>query len=150
MWQQVGVAPRSRLSQDASEAPQISASGIRLGRVGCWTTYATSPSSNGPSGAGQRSAYSGHEPHEWLNLAGKRPLDLGMSEKTFEGLLLDELDRRQEEGLTNQQIREWSRYDRRQTTRILAELVQRGVIAWSGKRGRGARYWHPHHVPSGR
>ena len=91
----------------------------------------------------------GPRAYEWLNLTGERPRDLEMSEKTFEGLLLDELERRGEDGLTNRQIREWARYDRRQTSRILAELVQRGVIAWSGKRGRGARYWHPRRAPAG-
>ncbi len=91
----------------------------------------------------------GPRAYEWLNLTGERPRDLGMSEKTFEGLLLDELGRRGEDGLTNRQIREWSLYDRRQASRILAELVQRGVIAWSGKRGRGALYWHPRHRPTG-
>jgi len=78
-----------------------------------------------------------------LGLAGARPLDLGMSERTFEGLLIDELERRSEAGLTPREIREWSRYGRSQTSRLLAGLVERRVIVSSGLRGRGARYWHP-------
>jgi predicted transcriptional regulator len=70
-----------------------------------------------------------------------------MSVKTLEGLLLDELERRSTEGLTNREIREWSRYGRMQTTRLLQSLREKGKIVSSGKRGRGARYWLPQFVP---
>lgn len=85
--------------------------------------------------------------YDGLGLAGDRPLDLGMSERTFEGLLIDELERRGEAGLTPREIREWSRYGRSRTSRLLAGLVERGVIVSSGLRGRGARYWLPRFAP---
>lgn len=86
--------------------------------------------------------------YEGLGLVGERPRDLGMDARTFEGLLIDELARSGGIGLTAREIREWSRYGRAQTTRLLGDLAQRGAIAFSGKRGRGARYWHPGHAPN--
>lgn len=85
--------------------------------------------------------------YERLNLADERPRDLGISEKTFEGLLIDELERRKEAGLASGEMK-WSQYGRAQMTRLLQDLVRRGVIASSGKRGRGARYWLPQFAPS--
>jgi DNA-binding IclR family transcriptional regulator len=85
--------------------------------------------------------------YESLSLKGERPRDLGISETRLEGLLLEELERRKEEGLTNREIREWSHHGRAQTTRILRGLVAKGRIVASGKRGRGSRYWLPQHAP---
>jgi ATP-dependent DNA helicase RecG len=85
--------------------------------------------------------------YEALHIEGERPRDLGMSVKTLEGLLLDELERRSTEGLTNREIREWSRYGRMQTTRLLQSLREKGKIVSSGKKGRGARYWLPQFAP---
>ncbi|MCL4686156.1 putative DNA binding domain-containing protein [Myxococcota bacterium] len=85
--------------------------------------------------------------YKHLELTGDRPRDLGISEKTFEGLLIDELGRKREEGLTPREIREWSRYGKAQTTRLLKALCDRGVIVSSGKRGLGARYWLPKYAP---
>ena len=85
--------------------------------------------------------------YEWLNLTGERARDLGMSKKTIEGLLLEELERRKEKGVTTGEIREWSQSGRAQTTRLLQDLCRRGVIVSSGKRGRGARYWLRPYVP---
>jgi ATP-dependent DNA helicase RecG len=85
--------------------------------------------------------------YERLNLAADRPLDLGMSEQTFEGLLIDELERRKERGITSGEVREWSRHGKAQTTSLLAALRKRAVICSSGKRGKGARYWLPQYAP---
>ncbi len=87
--------------------------------------------------------------YEGLGLTSQRPGDLGISERTFEGLLIDELRRRGTEGLTNRDIRTWSRYGKAQTTRLLKALSDKGAIVSSGKRGRGARYWLPEHAPKG-
>ncbi len=85
--------------------------------------------------------------YEQLGLEDERPRDVTMAEKTFEGLLKDELERRKEKGLTSSEIREWSRYGKAQTTRLLRRLCDRGVIISSGKRGRGARYWLMDYAP---
>ncbi|MFN7954354.1 MAG: ATP-binding protein [bacterium] len=87
--------------------------------------------------------------YEDLGLTGQRPRDLGLSEKTFEGLLIDELERKGTKGLTAREIREWSRHGKAQTTRLLQSLQRRGVIAASGKRGLGSRYWLIKHAPAG-
>ena len=95
-------------------------------------------------GSGRGTKYVlGTAAYDLLELAEERPRDLGISARTFEGLLIDELERKGAEGLTPREIREWSRYARAQTTRLLGDLVKRGVIVSSGKRGKGARYWHP-------
>jgi ATP-dependent DNA helicase RecG len=85
--------------------------------------------------------------YERLGMIGDRPRDLGISERTFEGLLIDELRRYGAAGLTARQIREWSQYGKAQTTRLLQALCTRGVVRSSGKRGLGARYWLPEHYP---
>lgn len=85
--------------------------------------------------------------YDRLNLLGQRPRDLGMSATTVEGLVLEELERRREAGLTNREIREWSKHGRVKTTEVLRALVARGAVVWSGKRGRGARYWLPAYAP---
>lgn len=87
--------------------------------------------------------------YEWLQLTGERPRDLGISEKTFEGLLVDELERRKEEGLTMAQILAWSHYGRAQALRLLQALCRKGIIVSSGKPGRGARYWLSQYGPRG-
>lgn len=96
-----------------------------------------------------RSYVLGSLAYESLSLTGERPRDLGMSETRLEGLLLEELERRKNEGLTNREVREWSHYGRAQTTRILQSLVAKGRIVTSGKRGRGSRYWLPPFAPGG-
>lgn len=60
---------------------------------------------------------------------------------TFEGLLLDELRRVAEAGLTPSQMRKWSHLGAKQTTRILGRLVKTGKIAQGGKHWVGTRYW---------
>ena len=90
----------------------------------------------------------GARAYEWLGLTGERPRDLGMSEQRLVGLLLDELERRREKGITNREVQEWSHFSRAHVTRILADLVNRGLVMFSGKRGMGARYWLPHYAPA--
>jgi len=85
--------------------------------------------------------------YEWLGLVGDRPLDLGMSEQRFVGLLLDELGRRKGRGITNRELREWSHFGRMRLTRLLRRLTDEGRLVFSGKRGLGARYWLPEHAP---
>jgi len=89
----------------------------------------------------------GAEAYRRLGIEHERPLDLGMEEQTFEGLLLDELRRRGKEGLQPADMRKWSQYGKAQTTRILARLQEDGRIVGTGKRGRGARYWLPSFAP---
>ena len=84
--------------------------------------------------------------YEGLGLTRDRPRDLGMQERTFEGLLLDELERVGAKGLTNLEVRNWSTYGRAKTTELLQQLCKKGVVAWSGRRGRGSRYWLPKHA----
>ena len=70
--------------------------------------------------------------YEALGIASDRPLDLGMTERTFEGLLLDELDLVGAAGRTAGQIRAWSRYGKAQTTRLLRQLCEKEVVVSSG------------------
>lgn len=91
----------------------------------------------------------GPEAYRRLGIEHERPADLGMEERTFEGLLLDELKRAGANGLAPSQMRRWSHFGKDQTTRILTRLVESGTIAHSGKRGTGSRYWLPAFAPPG-
>ena len=90
----------------------------------------------------------GPEAYRRLGIEHERPADVGIEERTFEGLLLDELRRAGTKGLAPADMRRWSHYGKAQTTRILQRLSGAGQIAFSGKRGLGARYWLPEHAPA--
>jgi ATP-dependent DNA helicase RecG len=89
----------------------------------------------------------GPEAYRRLGIEHERPADVGMEERTFEGLLLDELKRAGAKGLAPAQMRKWSHFGKDQTTRILTRLVDAGTVVHSGKRGVGSRYWLPSFAP---
>lgn len=78
----------------------------------------------------------------------ERPTDLGLDERTVEGLLMKELEVAGEGGITPAEVRKWSHLDKDRLTRLMARLVDAGTVVTSGKRGVGSRYWLPGKGPA--
>jgi len=86
---------------------------------------------------------------EWLSMPARRHDEARLAMRGFEVRLIEELERVKERGLTPAEMRTIIHppFGRQKLTQVLRSLHQTDAIMFSGKRGRGSRYWLPLYAP---